>query len=386
MIEIKDKTQCCGCTACVAACPVQCIVMRRDVEGFDYPFANPDLCIGCGKCNEVCPMDKAHEPSWPLRSWAARSNEASGASSSGGVFPVVASGILSEGGAVFGAAFDDVRTVGHREVDDMSAMEALQGSKYVQSDMYSCYEDVRSCLDDGRKVLFSGTPCQVAGLKGYLSRDYGNLVCLDCACHGVPGPGLWSKYVDAAGKRFGAEVKAVDFRDGEKGWMNYSIRFTLSDGRVVRVPKDNDPYLALFFQDVTLRPSCYECPFRCFRSGSDITLADLWTARSTAPKLADGRGVSFVSANTDRGLQILGSLDDMCSQEVEWRSAVAGNGGFSAGCDVPQRREAFFAGLPNAQDTIKYMKSFVVRKPLTVRIYRSIHSSLSRMKSKLLKK
>ncbi|MGM9734831.1 MAG: Coenzyme F420 hydrogenase/dehydrogenase, beta subunit C-terminal domain [Candidatus Cryptobacteroides sp.] len=386
MIDIKDNTRCCGCTACVAACPVGCIVMRRDMEGFDYPFANPDLCIGCGKCNEVCPMDKAPEPAEPLRCWAARNDGASGASSSGGVFPAVASGILSEGGAVFGAAFDDVRTVGHREVEDEAGIAALQGSKYVQSDMYSCYEDVLSCLNEGRKVLFSGTPCQVAGLKAYLPREYDNLVCIDCACHGVPGPGLWSKYVDAVGKNLGAEVRSVDFRDGSSGWMKYSIAFSLSDGRVVRIPKDNDPYMALFFQDMTLRPSCYDCQYRCFRSGSDITLADLWNVRGIAPRLADGRGVSFVGANTAKGLEIIESLENICRQEVDWRVAVAGNGGFSSSCEMPARRAAFFTGLPVTSALIPYMRSFVVSKPLFVRMYRSLHSSLSRMKSKLLKK
>lgn len=356
------------------------------MEGFDYPFANPDLCIGCGKCNEVCPMDKAPDSVESLHSWAARNNEASPASSSGGVFPALASAVISEGGAVFGAAFDDARTVGHREVEDEGGIAALQGSKYVQSDMYSCYEDVRSCLDEGRKVLFSGTPCQVAGLKGYLSREYDNLLCIDCACHGVPSPGLWAKYVDALERRWGARVRSVNFRDSEKGWMNYSIRFTLSDGRMVRTPKDKDPYMALFFQDVTLRPSCYDCPFRCFRSGSDITLADLWNVRKTAPQMADGRGVSFVSANTARGLAVLNANDGLCLQELDWRSAVAGNGGFSPRSDMPSRRTAFFGGLQFAKDLIPYMKSFVVRKPLSVRLYRSLHSSLSRMKSKLLKK
>lgn len=163
MINIKDNSLCCGCTACVAACPVQCIIMKRDIEGFDYPFANPDLCIGCGKCEAVCPiLSRAALPqdAGMLKTWAARSEADHACSSSGGIFPILARDVLEKGGKVFGAAFLDVRTVGHVEDD----IQAMRGSKYVQIDLFSNYEDVRSCLEQGRQALFSGTPCQVAGL------------------------------------------------------------------------------------------------------------------------------------------------------------------------------------------------------------------------------
>lgn len=385
MITVTDKSLCCGCTACVAACPVQCIVMRRDAEGFDYPVTNPDICIGCGKCEEVCPMDKPRQASEPLRSWAAKNMAGSYGSSSGGIFPAVASCVLDGGGAVFGAAFQDVRTVGHEEVDVIEGLDALKGSKYVQSDMYSCYEDVRECLEAGRRVLFSGTPCQVAGLGAFLSKDYEGLVCVDCACHGVPGPGLWGKYVDALERKYGAKVEAVNFRDSSKGWQKYHICLKLADGRLIRTPKDDDPYMSLFFQDVTLRPSCYNCRFRSMRSGSDITVADLWSVARIAPEMADGNGVSLVTANTAKGLEIMESLD-IYRKETDWRDASEGNGGFAAEIVVPARRGQFFSGLPYASELIPYMKSFVVRKPLAVRMYRSLHTALSRARAKFFKK
>lgn len=384
MIKIKDNSLCCGCTACVAACPVQCITMKRDIEGFDYPFANPDLCIGCGKCESVCPIlspDALPMGTGMLKTWAARSDADEAGSSSGGIFPVLARDAIEKGGTVFGAAFLDVRTVGHVEDD----IQAMQGSKYVQSDLFSSFEDVRSCLEQGRQVLFSGTPCQVAGLKGYLEKDYPGLVTVDCACHGVPGPGLWSGYVDALEERHGGHIVKVEFRDKTTGWRNYSFTVTMDDGRRIASGKDNDPYMALFLQDITLRPSCYNCRFRCARSGSDITLGDFWNAGKAMPKFNDGKGLNVISANSRKGMDIVASLN-LRLEEVPVNEAIAENGGFGGDIPVPASRAAFFAGLPNAgKNLYSYMKSFVRRTPLHKRIYRSFHSTMSELKKQLLK-
>ncbi|MBR2389523.1 MAG: 4Fe-4S dicluster domain-containing protein, partial [Mogibacterium sp.] len=171
MIDIREKSQCCGCTACVNACPRQCIVMRRDrKEGFDYPVANPDLCIGCGKCEEVCPVLNPRQETEPLEAFAARSRRFIDGSSSGGVFPLVAAGVVSRGGAVFGAASDGQDEVSHRMAESIEEVEGMRGSKYVQSELFAAFEDVRSCLEAGREVLFTGLPCQVAGLKNWLGK------------------------------------------------------------------------------------------------------------------------------------------------------------------------------------------------------------------------
>ena len=151
MIRITDKSQCCGCTACVTACPVQCIVMRRDREGFDYPVANPDRCINCGKCMDICPVLEPAAPSEPFASYACRSEEMMDASSSGGVFPLLARRIADEGGVVFGAVINDDMTVGHAEAESYDEIDRMRGSKYVQSDLYSVFEEVKTCLKEGRK-------------------------------------------------------------------------------------------------------------------------------------------------------------------------------------------------------------------------------------------
>lgn len=381
MITITDKSLCCGCTACMSACPAQCIVMRRDREGFDYPFVNsPDLCIGCGKCEKVCPVLNPPESAAPVEARAMRSEEWLEGSSSGGVFPALAAQVISEGGVVFGAVVDDDMTVGHAEAYDMADVEKMRGSKYVQSDLYASYEDVRYWLSEGRKVLFSGTPCQVAGLHKYLGKQYEELVTVDVLCHGVPSPGLWEKYVKALERKHGARMEYVRFKDKSSGWRHYA--FTTSLGSC---PYVHDPFMALFVQDMTLRPSCYKCAARGGRSGSDLTLSDLWSVQHCAPEMSDDRGVSGVYVNTDKGRDLLERLAGVVSLKVDMELSRQDNGGFHDPAAIPEKREEFFKGMHSAEDIIKYMKSYVVRKPLWKRAYRSLRSLLSACKKRISK-
>ena len=381
MIKITDKTLCCGCTACVTACPAQCIIMRRDREGFDYPFVNsPDLCIGCGKCEKVCPVLNPAEAAEPLEARAVRSEQYVTDSSSGGVFPALAEQIIADGGVVIGAVLNDDMTVGHAEAYDMPGVEKMRGSKYVQSDLYASYEDVRYWLSEGRKVMFSGTPCQVAGLHKYLGKPYDDLVTVDVLCHGVPSPGLWEKYVKALEKKHGARMENVRFKDKTASWRHYA--FTTSLGSC---PYMDDPYMALFVQDMSLRPSCYKCAARGGRSGSDLTLSDLWSVQHCAPEMSDDRGVSGVYVNSEKGRALMGRLNGIESRQVDVELSRMDNGGFHDPVAVPEKREEFFQGMHSAEDLIKYMKSYVVRKPLWKRAYRAVRAFLSACKKKILK-
>lgn len=379
MISIKDMSECTGCTACVTSCPVQCIVMRRDKDGFDYPVANTDLCIGCGRCESVCPVISPKEPSYPSATYAVRIPEYFNESSSGGVFAFLAQKTVEEDGVVFGAALNDDMTVGHMEAESFEQVQKMRGTKYVQSDLYSVFEDVKSYLQEGRKVLFTGTPCQVAGLNSFLGCSYDNLLTVDVACHGVPSPGLWKRYSEVLARKCGGPLKDVRFRDKSKSWMHYSLTYG-SSARTFSVPYMDDPYLALFVQGITLRPSCYSCPAKEGRSGSDLTLADLWNVRQVMKELDDDRGVSLVAAYTDKGISALEGAD---LREVPHAEAVASNKGFVSSKLMPAEREKFFQGLPFASDLLSYMKGFVVRRPLPVRIYRKIRSFLSQIKRRI---
>lgn len=387
MIQITDRSKCCGCTACVNACPAQCIVMRRDrEEGFDYPVANPDLCLRCGKCEAVCPVLNPMEVVKPEQALAVRCEEFVGCSSSGGVFPALAKAVIDDGGVVFGAVMERDFIVGHTEAETMEEVQRMRGSKYVQSDLYGTFMDAEQYLKDGRKVLFSGTPCQIAGLKKYLGKNYGNLLAVDTACHGVPGPGVWEMYVKALQGRVKSEIASVDFRDKSRSWRHYAMTCKDSDNDVIRsVSADDDPYMALFMQDMTLRPSCYACPSRG-RSGSDLTLADLWSVASTQPALNDDRGVSGVLVNSDRGKEYIEIIKAETKQELPLAAVMAQNGGFAESVPLPEKREEFFRGLGVAGvDVYKHLKKYMVRRPLPVRMYRKLRSWLSSMKRRIRK-
>ena len=381
MIRITDKSECTGCTACVTACPRQCIVMRRDRQGFDYPVANPDLCIECGKCESICPVLHPHKAVTEPAAFACRVPEYLNESSSGGVFSHLAKQTLGCGGLVFGAVMNPDMTVGHSEAETMDQVSAMRGSKYVQSDMYSSFEDARAYLEEGRKVLFTGTPCQIAGFKAYLGKEYEGLLTADIACHGVPSPGLWQKYVEALSLRSGSAVTDVRFRDKISGWRRYSFSYA-AGGRTVSVPYTKDPYMALFVQDMTLRPSCYDCPARGGRSGSDLTLADLWNVAETVPQMDDDKGVSLVLANTDKGIKALEGLN---MAKVDAEVARRMNSGFATSLQCPEKREEFFAGMHSAKDIISYMKGFVVRKCTIRKLYQNFHTFMSKIKRRIIR-
>lgn len=381
MIRITDKAKCCGCTACMNICPVQCIVMRRDREGFDYPVANPDLCISCGKCEDVCPMSHTADADGPLMTLAARVPEFMEGSSSGGVFPALASKVNGEGGVVYGAVMNPDLTVSHADACDAQGVERMRGSKYVQSELYASFEDVKYELSEGRKVMFTGTPCQIAGLKSYIGNDEPDLLLVDCACHGVPGPGLWEKYVKALSEKYGMQINDIRFRAKDRSWRKYDF-VVCGDGRSVATPHQKDPYMLLFLQDMTLRPSCYQCPFRKGRSGSDLTLADLWNVSEAAPEMDDDRGVSLILVNTERGRR---SISGLPVKEIDQVLALKRNGAFAQNPQVPQRREEFFLGLHSAKNLIGYMKGFVVRTPLHKKVYRSARTMLSKIKRRIVK-
>lgn len=387
MINITDKSKCCGCTACVNACPVQCIVMRRDRdEGFDYPVANPDICIGCGKCESVCPVLAPAEPSTPLAAYAVRFEEFVDGSSSGGVFPALAKAVIDEGGVVFGAVMEPDLTVGHTEAETMDEVQRMRGSKYVQSDLYSVFFDVKEYIKSGRKVLFTGTPCQVAGLHKYLGGKSDRLVTVDIACHGVPGPGLWEMYVKALGKRAGSEITAADFRDKSKGWRRYGFKTVSTSGTSTSVRASEDPYMALFMQDMTLRPSCYNCPAKGGRSCSDLTVADLWSVARTAPQINDDRGTSGVLVNTHAGIELLEKTKPEYRLELSPNEVMSDNGGFAPSVQIPERRVEFFEGLKVAGvDVYRHMSRYVKRKPLPQRLMRSLRSTLSSIKRRVVK-
>lgn len=235
MIQILDKEKCVGCHACYSCCPLQCIAMEEDSEGFRYPQVDRDVCINCKKCEEVCPVIQKpvlHDFSEISIAAYSKDEQIRNSSSSGGVFSVLAQIVLKHGGVVFGAAFDSNFQVHHIMVDSIDGLEKLRGSKYVQSRIENTFKEAKKILKSGRKVYFSGTPCQIDGFKNYLGREYDNLITQDIICHGVPAPLVWGRYLDSVREGLNSEVKHVTFRDKALGWRKYSVKIEGANGTV----------------------------------------------------------------------------------------------------------------------------------------------------------
>ena len=361
MIHIIDKHDCCGCSACVQKCPKQCISMREDDEGFLYPHVDEAECIGCGLCEAVCPLLNVGEPVDANKVLAAKNRDDGErmASSSGGVFIALAGRVIAEGGVVFGAVFDGNWEVMHAYAETMEGVRPMMGSKYVQSRMEDAFASVVAVLRQGRRVLFVGTPCQVAGLNGYLRRGYENLLTVDFLCHGVPSPGVWRRYLrDAFTGRDGRVViTSVEFRNKRKeGWARYNVVVKGRDGGgrgderelSASVYVDN-PFMRGFMADVYLRPSCHQCKCKGGSSRSDLTIADYWGVASLLPDFADDRGVSLVFVNSPKGQSTLAMLDiDVCKANI--KGAERFNGGFNDTIPERPRRRKFFEATASGAD------------------------------------
>lgn len=333
MISITQKQDCCGCNACAQICPKQCITMQEDNEGFLYPRVDTENCIDCHLCEKICPVSNHGTERKPLKVYAAinKDEEVRKQSSSGGIFTALAEQVIKQGGVVFGARFDERWQVKHDYTETMEGLAAFRGSKYVQSQIGNSYQEAERFLKAGRKVLFSGTPCQIAGLRNYLRKEYDNLLTVDFICHGVPSPMVWRRYLkeevarQCDRKNSVSEhpiheedvlVEGISFRDKTMGWKKYSFALTLSttngSGDKIQFcscsPMTKNEYLRGFMSNVYLRPSCYSCAFKCLKSKSDITLGDFWNIRLYNKHLDDNQGLSLMLLNNSRGLCLANAI------------------------------------------------------------------------------
>ena len=366
MIQISNKSKCCGCTACVSICPKQCITMREDEEGFLYPMVDSSLCIDCNLCKKICPELHSKERREPLNVYAAKhkNEQVRLASSSGGIFTLLAERIIDENGVVFGARFNSNWNVIHDYTETKKGLTAFRGSKYVQSYMGNCYQKVKFFLQQGRKVMFTGTPCQIAGLKNYLRKDYDNLLTVDVVCHGVPSPKVWRIYLNEIARKGGKnsvlfhpisekqEIKSINFRSKSTGWKKYSFALTLS-GATADEEKNTvllssifteNPYMNAFLSNLNLRPSCYACPTKSGKSGSDITIADFWGIEEVLPEFDDDKGISLILPYTEKGIYWLKDLN--CEfTKVDYQTAQKNNPSISTSVTKSINRNFFFHQL-----------------------------------------
>lgn len=347
MINIKSKSDCCGCFACYGICPNKAIELIEDENGFKYPSVNMNNCVKCGLCLKVCPIAISHNRLNETKAYSVinRDDEYRKNSSSGGIFSLLSLEIIKNKGVVFGAKFNEKYDVVHSFAENIEELKSFMGSKYVQSSINDCYKNARKFLEEGRIVLFSGTPCQIEGLKSFLQKDYSNLYTQDLICHGVPSPKLWRKYLESVIEKGLGKIERINFRNKDNGWKNYNVNIKYTYGEYKNVHK-KDSYMQAFLNNICLRESCYECKFKKINRNSDITLADFWGINKINPSFDDDRGTSLVILNSEKGIKLfeLIKMNTLC-KEVDLNEAIKYNTAMVKSVSKNENREEFFSDL-----------------------------------------
>ena len=388
---------CSSCAACANVCARNAISMQLDAEGFYRPVIDAEKCVECGACERACPWNKSVEnpnvADVSPKTVAAYAKDESVRlkSSSGGIFSILAERILDDGGVVVGVAQTAPTRFGHIIVDNKADLEKLRGSKYVQADVGLVYREVRSLLKAGRKVLFSGTPCQVAGLYAVLGNVAAStdLFAVDIVCHGTPSVKVFEKYVRELEKEKSSFVVSSSFRDKRIGWGSFSMTSSMktNSGKRFQISKIHieDKFMRIFLQDICLNTSCVDCHYGKLPRIADITLGDYWRISKYHPEMNDNKGTSVVLLNTVHGNELFDSVADkvaQCDSKVEY--AIAGNPCIVRSSTPHPKRAEFFANLDkySLDQLIKMYCPFP--SPLK-RVYIQMRSVLGRIKRKIVK-
>lgn len=377
---------CCGCGACSAKCPKGCLSMVPDEAGFLRPVFTADLCIGCGICDSTCPALNRNPVVEPVEvSWAkSLSSDVLRLSSSGGVFGVLADAVVKSDGVVVGASFQErCDTVRHECVSDSEGLKRLQRSKYVQSEIpTSLYREVKEYLLAERLVFFTGTACQVSGMRNYLGKlaDSAFFISADVICHGAPSPLLWKKWLDFKSSEQSAEFDDVNFRSKTTGWSSYSVLYYVrtekDDSSVVGGRFGDDWYMRAFLDNASLRSSCFDCPAK--RScGSDFTLGDFWGFPSIHPEVDSSMGVSAVLCNTHKGKKWF----DRVSSELEigpssYDEVLGGNPALATSVTPHPQRIIFLHALADGASIRELSSRWSFEDTLLIRLRRKLKRML----------
>lgn len=302
-LDNNDKYLCSGCTACQAICPVNAIKMVMDEEGFKYPKIDTEKCIDCGACKKVCPNVKKSSENSILNVYGAKHKkiEERETSRSGAAFIAISDYILENGGIVYGCVLNKDFSVSHARATNKEERDLFKGSKYVQSNIEGIINDIKKDLKDGRTVLFSGTACQVAGVKSAIPNVLQeNLYCCDLICHGVPSTKVYEDFLDYMEKTQGKKIKEFIFRDKSFGWSVHYETMIFDDNSKV----STQYFRNLFLRHNILRPACHKCNYANPNRPADITIADFWGIDEISPEFYDEIGVSLVIINSEKGNKI----------------------------------------------------------------------------------
>ena len=357
MIKNMKKEECTGCNACYNSCPKNAIEMVIDEEGFKYPIIKNEKCIKCGLCEKICPYlnkksninNKENMLTFVTYS---KDKENRKESSSGGIFSEITRYIIeNKKGIVFSPIFDDEFNLIHKKIIDKNGLEKAKGSKYIQSDTQKTYQETKKALEQGKYVLYSGTPCQVAGLKAYLSSEYEKLYTCDIICHGVPSKKVLKKYLNELEKKYKSHVREIYFRDKTYGWNHFSMKVKFENEMEYKAKLTEDVYMQAFLKNLSLRPSCYNCKYSTIPRVADISLGDFWGIEKINKEFNDDKGTSLVLINNDKGKELLDNIKDKIyySNDCDLDYAIKMNPCICGSVKKPKNRTAFFKKLDDLE-------------------------------------
>ena len=403
---ITDKTKCCGCQACANICTKNCISMRADEEGFLYPQVDKSACVNCGLCEKVCPILNKPQTFPVLAAYAAKhtSPDIKLKSSSGGIFSALAEVILKEGGVVFGASFDKDWNVIHSYVEKLEDLDKLRRSKYVQSNIGKTYQQAKQFLEQSRPVLFTGTPCQIAGLRNYLGKEYEKLITADIICHAAPSPAVWQKFLHE--NLDVNQIKAINFREKRIGWSNFYLSFLTPHGlnahgdtktllervhfklrAAAAAVVYRNTFLNAFLKELINRPSCHTCHFKGLNERvSDFTLGDLWGQWPGIITNQDKKyGMSALLVNTPKGKTYFEKIcPALTCQAVEAQRVAHFNSALEKSTVIHPKRTEFFARY-KIENFNKLVRELLGIKPAWITIPLSISKKVAHKVKNLLK-
>lgn len=344
---VTSQFKCTGCEACKNICPHGAIQMIESEEGFLYPQIDKEKCTECNLCRKICPANKVYKNEYEAPEFYAvksLAEEERKNSSSGGVVCAMAKEIIKENGVVYGVALEK-KEAKHIRISQVEDLHKIMGSKYVQSKIDDILKKVKTDLEEKKKVLFTGTPCQIEGLQSYLGKTYENLICLSIICHGVPSPKVWKQYLEEKENA----LENVNFRNKDFGWHTFSMLYQYENGEKEVIPFTEDIYMQGFLKNYFLRESCYNCQMRLNKKNrADIIIGDFWGIENVFPEMDDDKGISAVILNSAKGKEIFQKIQEkMEYQETTFEDILKANPVLTSSVAYTKNREKFFDLIKN---------------------------------------
>ena len=348
---VTHKTRCTGCMACMNICPNGAIKLVESKDGFIYPEIDDKKCTRCNLCKNICPVNKVYKNKIESPQCYATKNKNTvdrEQSSSGGMMALFAKNILKEDGVVYGATLEN-KKVKHIRIDTIDDLYKIMGSKYVQSEIDYIYREVKKDLQSNKTVLFVGTPCQIEGVKAYLTKEYDNLICVSIMCHGVPSPQVFKRYLEEKEEINQTEIDDIQFRNKENGWHKYNVQYHFKNGQDEKEYFVNDIYMQGFLKNYFLRESCYNCEMRFHKKNSaDLMIGDFWGIENVFPEMDDDKGISALIVNTEKGEKLFNKVKtDIEYRQTAFESILKGNPLLMSSVKYTKNREKFFEMLKN---------------------------------------